>query len=231
MNVILFDIDGTLIDAGKAAKRAFHKAFQDVFQVAPVVEGVTTHGATDSQIRKNIALATFKRDLSPSEYTKLNSRYIELLYAEIEVEPEYRVLPGVGQLLKYLAGRDDVVVGLQTGNLVEAVPAKLGRGGLARYFRVGGYGTDSPIRAEIIRAALARVRETYTFAPSRPSQVAVIGDSPQDIKAAAEVGARAIGVTTGIYSLSELEAAGPCAVLQDLSQLDAVIPLLIGQSV
>jgi phosphoglycolate phosphatase-like HAD superfamily hydrolase len=151
---------------------------------------------------------------------------VELLYREIECEAEYQVMPGVGDLLETLSQRDGVALGLQTGNLEEAVPAKLNRGGLTRYFACGGFGTDSSSRPEIIRTAIARTRDAYQIASAQQTDVIVIGDAPQDVGAAMEVGVRSIAVTTGVYSAKELAAAGPYTVLADLSDVQGVISLL-----
>jgi beta-phosphoglucomutase-like phosphatase (HAD superfamily) len=226
MKLILFDIDGTLINAGKAPGRAFQRAFHEVLGMAPVTAGVRTHGATDPQIRHDVALATLGRPFATSEYEGLNARYVELLYREIEVETEYRIMPGVTSLLNYLTQRGDVAVGLQTGNLKEAVPAKLGRGELNHYFKAGGFGTDSPYRAEIIRTAIARMKAVHEIPSSQHTDVIVVGDAPQDVAAACEAGVRAIGVTTGIYSAQDLVGAGPCTVLPDLSDLAKVTSLI-----
>jgi len=226
VRIILFDIDGTLITAGKAPRRAFTQAFQEVLGVVPVTAGVRTHGATDPQIRHDTAMSTFGRSLTDSEYARFNARYVELLYREIDCEAEYQGMPGVGDLLEALSQHEGVALGLQTGNLEEAVPAKLNRGGLTRYFACGGFGTDSSSRPEIIRTAIARTRDAYQIASAQQTDVIVIGDAPQDVGAAMEVGVRSIAVTTGIYTAKELAAAGPCTVLADLSDVQGVISLL-----
>lgn len=228
MKIILFDIDGTLISAGTAPRRAFERAFREILGVSPVTAGVRTHGATDPQIQQDTAVATLGRSLTNDECTSLNVRYVELLYSEIEWEAEYKIMPGVASLLDYLARQERVALGLQTGNLVEAVPAKLNRGGLSHYFASGGFGSDSFFRVDIIRAAIDRTRAVYAVPSTYQPEVVVIGDAPQDMSAALEVGARPIGVTTGIFTADELAAAGPCTVLRDLSNLHEVISLIGG---
>lgn len=67
MKILLFDIDGTLINAGGGAKRAFDSAFSALFGILPVTSGVTIHGSTDLQIHEDIANATLMRSLSADE--------------------------------------------------------------------------------------------------------------------------------------------------------------------
>jgi phosphoglycolate phosphatase len=58
--------------------------------------------------------------------------------------------------------------------------------------------------------------------------VVVIGDTPADISCGRALGARAIAVATGSYSVDELKAHHPYAVFQDLSDTDAVMAAIAG---
>lgn len=227
MKLILFDIDGTLISAGLAPRRAFEKAFEECFSCAPKTEGVKTQGVTDPNIRRSVALATFGRDLSASEYRALNGRYVELLELEIQMEPHYRVLPGIEALLLALKSSPDVLLGLQTGNIEPAVRPKLRRGGLEGFFLLGGFGTDSSERDQIVAAAIARASALLPHDVSL-SEVVVIGDTPHDIQAGKMVNATTFGVATGIYSVADLEAEGPHRVFADLSDTREVLRQLVG---
>lgn len=221
LKVILFDIDGTLINAADAPKRAFNTAFKETFGVEPVMKGVNTHGATDPEINRNVALATFDRDIKPEAQTRLNNRYIELLHLEIEEEPNYQVLPGVKSLLYSLAKRSDVLIGLQTGNLKDAGEAKLGRGNLSRFFSFGAFGTDSDERSQIVTIAIQRAQSLLKNKKMTPGKVTIVGDAPQDVRAGKAVGAQTIAVLTGIYSEDALALECPSYILPDLSDKSA----------
>lgn len=217
MKIILFDIDGTLINAADADKRAFIRAFKDNFGLEPVVREVNKHGKTDTEITRIIALATFNRELKACELESLNNRYIEILQSEIENESRYRILPGVENLLKSLTKRKDVLVGLQTGNLRGAVEPKLSRGNLLRYFSFGGFGTDSDERSQIITTAIQRAESLLNDINVRPENVTVVGDAPQDVRAGKAIGAKTIAVTTGIYTRETLALECPSYIFPDLS--------------
>jgi len=58
-------------------------------------------------------------------------------------------------------------------------------------------------------------------------EVVLVGDTPLDVAAAREGGARAVGVATGPYAVQELEAAGADAVLIDLSDVELVTATLL----
>ena len=227
MKVLLFDIDGTLIKAGFASRRAFDIAFEEQFGVEANREGVTFYGSTDPDIHHDIAMATFGRNLTPAEHDRLNSRYIELLPAEIADETDYIVLPGVEALLRLLHQRDDVALGLQTGNLEEGAYVKLKRGKLDPYFPFGGFGSDSGDRAQIVKIAVERAERLLD--KSIPAHdVTVIGDTPNDIQAGKSYGARTIAVATGIHSEETLLAENPAHVFSDLSAND-VLSVLMGE--
>lgn len=221
MRILLFDIDGTLIDASNAPRRAFCAAFKELFGIEPNFEGVNVHGATDPEIHRNVSFATFNRDLKPNEIAGLRARYIELLYLEIDTEPNYKILPGVEDLLLSLTKRHDVLVGLQTGNIEGAVDAKLGRSNLNQYFTFGGFGTDSYERSQIVTTAIRRAQAIAWDKTFNPSRITVIGDTPQDVKAGIEAGVKTIAVATGVYTTDVLYSERPTHVFPDLSDKDA----------
>jgi len=51
----------------------------------------------------------------------------------------------------------------------------------------------------------------------------VIGDTPADIRCGESIGARAIGVATGRYTVDELNEHGAYAVFETLADTDAVM--------
>jgi phosphoglycolate phosphatase-like HAD superfamily hydrolase len=57
--------------------------------------------------------------------------------------------------------------------------------------------------------------------------VVIIGDTPADIACGACIGARAIGVATGSYSVADLAACGPHAVFEDLTRTEAVVEAIL----
>jgi phosphoglycolate phosphatase-like HAD superfamily hydrolase len=59
-------------------------------------------------------------------------------------------------------------------------------------------------------------------------EVVIIGDTPADITCGRGIGARAIAVATGAYTLEDLGAHQPWAVLPDLSDTEAVMTAILG---
>jgi phosphoglycolate phosphatase-like HAD superfamily hydrolase len=129
----------------------------------------------------------------------------------------------VSELLHALEQRDDVILGLLTGNIHPGAHAKLSAVGIApERFRIGAFGSDHHDRPELPEIARRRA-EALLGTPVSGRDVVVIGDTPADIACGIGIGARAIGVATGRYSVEELEACNAAAVFADLSDTDAVV--------
>lgn len=218
MRIVLFDIDGTLIRAGQASKRAIEVAFTTVFGVTPTFTGVEFHGSTDPLITQAIVRRTLEREITRAEGAELTRLYLAHLGTEVARESNYEVLPGVPELIRTLAERDEILLGLQTGNIEGAVPHKLSRAGLHGAFSFGGYGSDSAEREMIVHTAIERAVHRAGRRHARPEHVIVIGDTPRDVVAGQAWGATTIAVATGIYPLDELAATGATLATPTLAE-------------
>ena len=229
MRVVLFDIDGTILLTDGAGRRAVHRALEDVFGTA-MPEGHEFDGKTDPQIvRELMQLAGAAHGDIDDRLPRALDRYVELLHTELDAleEREY-VLPGIRPLLDVLEARDDVLLGLLTGNVRPGAVAKLTAVGIdPSRFRVGAYGSDHANRPEL--PAIARLRaEALLGHQIAGRDVVVIGDTPADMGCGRAIGARAIGVATGRYSVEDLRSCGAAAVFEDLSDTGAVVDAIMG---
>jgi phosphoglycolate phosphatase-like HAD superfamily hydrolase len=158
----------------------------------------------------------------------LLDRYVERLHAELS-RPGFQtvVLDGIPELLDALEARDDVTMGLLTGNLEAGARAKLTSAGIdPSRFRVGAFGSDHEHRPEL--PAIARQRFHAVEGIEIPGgDVIVIGDTPADIECARSIDARAIGVGTGRYSVAELASHGAAAVFTSLVDTEAVVHAIV----
>ena len=227
VKLVLFDIDGTILAGGGAGKRAVTRALVEVFGSA----GPTDHrfdGKTDPQIVRELMRLDGHGDPHIDERMPLLlDRYLEFLHEELRVPPHARLLPGVGELLDALESRSDVVLGLLTGNLAGGARAKLAAVGVdPDRFRVGAYGSDHETRGELPAVAQRRTRDDLGI-EVRGEDVIVIGDTPNDLQCGQAIGARAIGVATGHYTVDDLLAYRPAAVFRDLRDTAAVIAAIL----
>jgi phosphoglycolate phosphatase len=214
--LILFDIDGTLIDTGGAGARSWAWAFERQFATKVDIAEHSTAGMTDPAIGRTTFKEVIGREPTSDELTRLMASYQAVLPDFVASSQDYRVLDGVQSLLEELTDAG-IALGLTTGGLEAAAHAKLGRGQLNHFFLVGGYGSDSEDRVALTRAAIERGEQLLGQALDL-SRVFVVGDTPLDIAAAEGVGAVSVGVASGRYDVAELEAAGPDHVLASLAE-------------
>jgi phosphoglycolate phosphatase-like HAD superfamily hydrolase len=229
--LVLFDIDGTLLWSDGAGRRAITRALIEVFGET----GPSDHrfdGKTDPQIVREMMRMAGRDDADIDErMAPLFARYVACLEEELNDPAHHaRPLPGVVELLDVLSKRDDVALGLLTGNLVAGAHAKLRAVGIdPNVFVVGAFGSDHEHRPELPAIAQQRSRELLGVdIPGR--RVVIIGDTPADVQCGRGIGARAIGVATGRYPREELMAHGAAAVFADLSDTEAVLAAILDDS-
>jgi phosphoglycolate phosphatase-like HAD superfamily hydrolase len=214
MYVCLFDIDGTLLASGGAGKAAMEAALATEFGVTDVSQNVPFSGRTDRAIGRDL-LRLHDLPATEENWRRFLARYLTNLPGYL-ARHNGRILPGIAALLERLAFREDVAVGLLTGNVREGARLKLGHYGIYQYFAFGGFGDDHLERNDVAREALGVVWEEVGDHIER-DRIWVIGDTPLDIECARSIGARVAAVGTGLHSLDELEAARPDVTLADFS--------------
>ena len=223
MKAVLFDLDGTLLWTDGAGRRAIHQALLEVLGIQHPAAGFRFDGRTDPEIVRLLA-ADAGRDHGAAVVDEVLRAYVHLLDEELS-RPTQRttVYPGVVALLAALEDRNDCVVGLLTGNVVDGARLKLRSAGMdiAR-FRVGAFGSDHGVRGALPAIALRRVRELLGVEMAG-RDVVILGDTPADVTCGRGIGARAIAVATGSYTVADLLAAGAYAAFADFSDTGAVV--------
>jgi phosphoglycolate phosphatase len=212
MYVCLFDIDGTLLSSGGAGKAAMEAALATAFHAARSSDGVPFAGRTDRAIARDLFRLQGIAE-STENWHRFLAAYLQHL-PECLVAHQGQVLPGIAALLKCLQERDDVAVGLLTGNVRDGARLKLGHYGLFHHFGFGGFGDHHLTREDVAQEALTAVRSHFQE-PVQSEQIWVIGDTPLDVRCARSIGARAVAVATGWHSLDLLAAEQPDLLVAD----------------
>ena len=221
--LLLFDIDGTLVDTGGAGMAALVDATREVFDAdGPELD---LAGATDSGLLKNI-FQSFGRE----EDEATTARFFDLYLARLEANLQDscfggRALEGVISVLEEVEAAG-VAKGLLTGNISAGAAVKMVHYGMDHYFSFGAYGDDHFDRNLLGPIALKRATEAYGRS-FEPQEVVVIGDTPKDIWCAQAFGARSVCVATGSFTAEQLAAEGADLVFEDFSDTEAVLAALL----
>jgi len=222
MYLILFDIDGTLIDSGEAGSRSLNLSFNKLFSIVNAFYGISMAGKTDTEIIKEGML---KHGITVDGNLNLVIRtYLKYLQKEINNERRH-IKPGIYELLEKLSLIKDIHLGLLTGNIEPGARIKLDPFGLNKYFPTGAFGSDDEDRNELLPIALRRF-EDRCRRNIGIDECIIIGDTPRDVFCAKIYGAKCLGVATGPYSIDELKDAGADHAVKDLSSYEILFKLL-----
>jgi phosphoglycolate phosphatase len=212
--LVLFDIAGTLVTCRGRAGEALATAMTAVFGSPGPVETYRYSGKTDPQIvHELMAAAGLGREAVARRLPEVFATYIERL--ERMLDGHASPLPGVVALLPALSARDDVVLGLLTGNIEPGARIKLRVTGHDHHFAFGAFGSDDEIRNNLV--PIARQRARAASGDEFPgSRTVVVGDAEADILCARAGGARAVAVASGWTEREALAALAPDVLLDSL---------------
>ena len=214
--LVLWDLDYTLLSAGGLGNRLYEAVFKDLFgrdltAIAPKA------GRTDRAILLDtLALAgVAEPQAHVDDFMALLGRRASAM--DGSAQAYVRALPGAAAAIAALAAagtRQSVL----TGNIRPLAVAKLAAAGLGEHLDldVGAYGDVHEVRAELVPVARRAARAAYGSDFAGRSTV-LVGDTPLDVAAALDTGARAVGVATGSFPAADLVAAGAHIVLPDLT--------------
>jgi len=214
MRLILFDIDGTLIDSGGAGVRSLNLAMKELFSLDNAFQGISMAGKTDAQI---IREGLMKYDLFLDGGVKaVIDSYLKCLKREIQNDRKH-VKPGIYEVLDELKDIRDTGLGLLTGNLEAGARIKLEPFMLNQYFPTGAFGSDDEDRNKLLPIAVRRFEKLFQKKIEIDSCI-IVGDTPRDVECAHTYGAICFAVATGPYSYDDLAEAGADYIVHDLSE-------------
>jgi phosphoglycolate phosphatase len=230
--LLLWDVDGTLVRTGEVGAAIFDAALESVVGRRPPAR-VLMSGKTDPQI-----VAEYLHQMGVAGGPGLVDAVLDVAAQELaaaaargEVAAGASVCPGVETLLPVLALDPRVLSTLVTGNIAPNALIKVGTFGLDRWLdlSIGAYGSDAADRNLLVPIALGRARAERGVR-LEPRDAWVIGDTPRDLECARTAGVRCLLVATGRYDLAALHPLGADALLPDLSDTEAVVSLLTGDT-
>ena len=213
VNLLLFDIDGTLIRSSGGGQSIFAALEQVLGRPFPE-KTWDMGGKTDRLIFREMSerMGLVGKDFL-DRVPELDRCYLKELEERLS-RTEVRTHPGVESLLEAL-GSQNQVLALLTGNHPEGARMKLERAGIWHRFKFGAYGHQTDRREDLpaLARALAREKVGREFGQK---QMIIIGDTPRDIACARAGGCRVLAVATGGSSYEVLEAAKPDLLVRTL---------------
>lgn len=233
MDLILFDIDSTLLDSSRSGMAAMRDAGVELFGPTFTTEGIEYAGRIDPLIISEL-LVSVGGTSTPETLARFRDSYLRYLQTRLSTPGVARTLAGVDALISRLRQQTRHTLGVLTGNFPESGRLKLSASGLdPSWFPVSVFGDDSPhtppTRSHLPPIGMRRY-ESLTGRMITSERVTIVGDTPNDVSCALENGCRVLAVATGKYSVDALAAAGATLVLPDLTETDRVLAFLAGDN-
>ena len=223
--LILFDVDGTLVDSGGAGKEALNRTLLELTGIGNGFHTVSFGGKTDMQILRE-ALSRHGLKMDRRFVLGFFDRYPIHLKAAMATRTS-RLKPSVRDLLRRLQGKNGMFLGLLTGNVEAGARMKLEPFSLNSFFSFGAFGDDEEDRNLLLPVAVRRFTAREGVAVSY-SDCIVVGDTPLDVACAKAFEAPCIAVGTGYCPIEDLRATNADLVLEDLTDADLIVRWIEG---
>lgn len=212
--LLIWDIDGTLINCGASGKKALNRSFYQVFDIKNAFDHISMAGMLD---RKIISSAFELHNISQVYLEEFLKKYAKELKKILDSNMTYKVLPNVEKNLNILQKNNKIYNVVGTGNNTIGARLKLERGKLDQYFDIGFYGDSYYSRDALLKDAWKKSEKHYNIQFNK-EDILVIGDTPNDIKSGKKNGFKTIGVATGSYSFEQLRTFSPDILLKRLPE-------------
>ncbi len=225
MHVILFDIDGTLTTKESIEKQELERFLRPVSEAAGKIlskEHWRYDGMVDPEIYRRLLIESgMSPDSAMSSLPQVISRGEEA-YLRMRAQPVLN--DGVRELLQTLSIHPNHRLGVLTGNLSAVAEEKLRLTAVRGYFAETFFSNGYFSRADLVRDAVRACAKKYALRSN--DDVIIVGDTPRDIEAANANQAKAIGVASGHYSVSDLVQAGAAAAFRNLIPSNGLLKAL-----
>lgn len=221
---LLFDVDGTLINAGGAGKRAMVAAFKAILGDADLTQGYSFAGKTDLQIMADVVRGAGIKPRKAAQTVKaIELAYIDNLKGTLKEASGFMVYPHIRELLEACKARPEFELALLTGNLARGAQLKLEHANLWHYFTWGVFGNFSEERIHLAEQAfsiISRMADNVS-----PADLVVIGDTTNDIRCGKSIGATTVVYFSGFEPLEKLQQANPDFLIHNFKDLYPILHL------
>ena len=209
MTLIVFDVDGTLIDSQHLIVEAQHRAFSEHgLEAPPRKEALSVVGLSLPE--------AFRRLVGEAGPIESLAHSYRKAFQALRVDPDYEepLFPGMEALVRRLHARDDVRLGIATGKARRGVDRLIETHGWQGWFATTQSADDAPSKPDpaMLLQAMAETGAT-------PATTVMIGDTTYDMAMAVSAGAAAIGVAWGYHPAGALFGAGAATVVDSAEAL------------
>ena len=220
MDLVVFDLDGTLTDTTQVDEHAIVGALQDVLGVTGLSTDWSTYvHSTDAGIVHEV-IAANRGGVSDEDLDAVQLKFFEIMENFYTSSPElFRALPGAVDVLERL-NEAGVATAIATGSWRESALFKLRVGGVRHVGVPLASSNDDHSRSEIIRVAISRARQQHNV--EEFDRITYVGDGMWDARASKNLGIRFIGVARNGHA-DTMHKAGVEDVISDLTELETLL--------
>lgn len=198
LRLVIFDVDGTLVDSQGQILAAMHDAFALFGRPAP--DRQTLLSVVGLSLPQ--AIVRLVPDMSQEELEAAVDSYKASYQQRRASDLPAPLYPGARQVLDELAAREDVLLGIATGKSRRGLDHVLAEHGLERCFmteQVADFHPSKP-HPSMVQAAMAEAGVTA-------ADTVMIGDTEFDMQMGQAAGVTTIGVTWGYHPAARLAGA------------------------
>ncbi|MCD6436313.1 MAG: HAD hydrolase-like protein [Clostridiales bacterium] len=216
--LLIWDIDGTILDCRGCGKKALSYAFEDLYVHENAFSDVDLTGKIDIEVVEGIVnkykISNFNNSAYFEEYGK------KLMYF-MKITEGVELIRGVEKVLKEYSNKEHYFLSIATGNCKIGAKIKLSYCGANQYFKTGAYGDEARNRRLLVGVAIENAKRYYKVDFSKEN-IYYFGDTPKDIEAAKFNKIKSVALSTGFYSYDILKEHRPDYLLTDLTDLKVI---------
>ena len=220
IRLIIYDLDGTLIDSGKDISDCVNQSLKEGgFEILPesVIKSYVGHGVV--QLMSGVLTKATGRviDFNDPMAKKSVERY-KNYYAQHLLD-HTKLYSGVSRVLEFFKTRKQTII----TNKPQEFSWQILKGLKVDHYFFTLIGGDQTFQK---KPSPESVFEVMKLASAKPEETVFIGDSAIDIQTAKNAHVKVIAVTYGFSSKDELKKHTPDLIVNDLQEL-TTCPLLV----
>ncbi|MBU7581732.1 MAG: DUF952 domain-containing protein [Nostoc sp. TH1S01] len=219
MNLVIFDIDGTLTNTNQIDETCFVNTFTSEFGFVNINSNWAEYkNITDSGITQQIFQEKLQRPPSELEIKRFKLAFVAKLQQEISTYKHLvKIIPGANKVLAELQNSATWGVAIATGGWYDSAILKLQAADLAIHNIPLSSSDDGISREDIINASIIKAKNNYNV--EEFAKIVFVGDGIWDLKAARNLNISFIGIANR-QAPEKLLDAGAKTVLQDFDNCD-----------